>query len=63
MLKTPVEEIAKIAGERIAEGILRVRSGQVKIDPGYDGVFGTVKIWSFDKAQDKPEKQKQMSFF
>lgn len=63
LLKTPVEEIAKIAGERIAEGIFRVRSGQVKIDPGYDGVFGTVKIWSFDKTQGKPEKQKQMSFF
>jgi PHP family Zn ribbon phosphoesterase len=61
LLKTPIEEIAKIAGEKVAEGILRVRSGQVSIDPGYDGVFGTVKIWSFDKAQDEPEKQ--MSLF
>lgn len=60
LLKTPVAEIAKVSGEKIADGILRVRSGQVFIDPGYDGVFGTVKIWG--KAEEREEK-KQMSLF
>ena len=63
LLNTPVNQIAKISGPKVAEGILRVRSGQVSIDPGYDGVFGTVKIWPLDYARGKPEKRKQMSLF
>jgi len=62
LLKTPIEEIAKIGGERLAEGILRVRSGQVFVDPGYDGVFGTVRIWSLAETQGEPAKE-QMSLF
>lgn len=45
LLTTPLEHIAKVAGERVAEGIGRVRQGKLRIDPGYDGVFGVVKIW------------------
>lgn len=67
LLNTPIEEIAKISGEKIAEGIRKVRGGEISVDPGYDGVFGVVKIWSFDSAQDKGdkenEKKEQMSLF
>ena len=30
----------------IAEGIIRVREGEVFVEPGYDGVYGKVKIFS-----------------
>ena len=30
----------------IAQGIIRVRKGEVKIEPGFDGVFGKVRIFS-----------------
>ncbi len=62
LLKTPIEEIAKIAGEKVAEGIKKVRSGEIVIDPGYDGVFGTVRIWSAS-AGASADKEKQMSLF
>lgn len=62
LLKTPVEEISKIGGEKLAEAIDKVRKGDIFVDPGYDGVFGTVKIWSFDKTQDEPQKE-QMQLF
>ena len=32
-------------GERLSEGIARVRAGEVRVEPGYDGQYGTVKIW------------------
>ena len=63
LLETTLGKIAKISGDKVAEGILRVRSGQVKIDPGYDGVFGTVKIWSERKDIAKTEGQRQISLF
>ena len=64
MVKTLVEEISLIAGTRIAEAIDKVRRGDITIIPGYDGVFGTVKIWGEEEKQILEEKPKeQMSLF
>jgi uncharacterized protein (TIGR00375 family) len=30
----------------IAEGIIRVREGKVQIEPGYDGIYGKIRIFS-----------------
>jgi len=46
LLKTKLEEISRVAGERMAEAVGKVRSGKIVVEPGYDGVFGEVKIWS-----------------
>ena len=45
LLETLLGEIQKIAGEKVAEAIAKVRSGDIFIEPGYDGVFGKVKVW------------------
>ncbi|MCX6791450.1 MAG: endonuclease Q family protein [Candidatus Gottesmanbacteria bacterium] len=45
LLKADHGDIAKIAGERVAVGVDKVRAGDIVIDPGYDGVFGVVKLW------------------
>lgn len=45
LLKTPIIEIEKLSGPKIAEAIRKTRSGDIYIEPGYDGVFGKVKIW------------------
>ena len=46
LLETSIEDIKKIADPQVAEGIFRSRKGEVNIQPGFDGVFGKVKIFS-----------------
>jgi PHP family Zn ribbon phosphoesterase len=46
----PVSAIEKmdapgIPGEKLAEAVFRMRSGQVVIKPGYDGVYGAVRVF------------------
>ncbi len=38
------EEIARVAPPQVADAILQVREGEVEITPGYDGVYGQVRI-------------------
>lgn len=38
-------EIAAAGGERVAEGVMRVRTGRAFIEPGFDGQYGSVRIW------------------
>ena len=41
----PSEDIKSCAGERIAEGIENVRTGNVKRIPGYDGEYGKIELF------------------
>jgi PHP family Zn ribbon phosphoesterase len=45
LLHTTKVAIEKVAGNKVALGIEKARTGDIVIDPGYDGVFGVVKIW------------------
>lgn len=54
LLKISPEDIQKIAGEKVAEGVAKVRNGNIVIHPGFDGEYGIVKIW-----EDKKEEQKK----
>lgn len=61
LLKVPTEDIRKFAGSRIAEGIKKVRAGNIEIIPGYDGEYGVVKIWKEGEDPDKDTEELQMS--
>jgi len=45
LMNVSVSEISKKSSEKIGEGILKVRKGDIVIEPGFDGEFGIVKIW------------------
>ena len=38
-----LDAIAAIAKESVALGVIAAREGRVTIEPGYDGVYGTVR--------------------
>ena len=40
----PLEEIRRYGGELMAEGIRRLRAGEVTLDAGYDGEYGKVHL-------------------
>ncbi len=61
LLHAKISDIAKVGGARLAQGITRIREGNLTIDPGFDGVFGKVSIWSKEEKITSP-KTPQLQF-
>ena len=53
LLKVPKANIASQAGEKVAEGVDKVRRGDIVILPGFDGQYGIVKIWQNEALSQK----------
>ena len=54
------DALSKVVDEKIAEAIVRVREGQVKVIPGYDGVYGKLVIFEGNFAEEPvPERVQQ----
>ena len=63
LLDAPIEKIESAASASVAEAIKRVRAGQLHIEPGYDGEYGTVHVFSpEDRRQFEPAAE-QASLF
>lgn len=56
----PVEDIRRAGGYLVAEGIRRLREGRVERRPGFDGEYGTIKLFESGEIQ-TPDGQ--MSLF
>jgi uncharacterized protein (TIGR00375 family) len=56
------ETLVSVADEQIAEAIVRVRGGNVRIAPGYDGVYGQIGIFE-DQFGEKvsPQRVQQLN--
>lgn len=55
----PLEEIRSLSGQLISEGIGRLREGRVERIPGFDGEYGTVKLF---EAEEIENTDGQMNF-
>ncbi len=56
----PLEEIQQAGGPLLAEGIRRMRTGELTIDAGYDGEYGVVKLF---EAQEREVSAAQLGLF
>jgi DNA helicase-2/ATP-dependent DNA helicase PcrA len=60
LLDCPIKDIQAAAGDVLAEGILRMRQGKIAIAAGYDGEFGTIKIF---ETGERERIEQQMVLF
>lgn len=60
LLKSSYEDIERVGGKVVAEGVSKVRRGDIIVEPGYDGVYGVVKIWH-NKNEEKKKEEKSGS--
>jgi PHP family Zn ribbon phosphoesterase len=44
LLECALDDLAADTPDRVVEGIAKMRSGDITIEPGYDGVYGKVEI-------------------
>jgi len=60
LLNVSRQDLEVVTLPEIAEGIIRAREGKVYIEPGYDGVFGKIRIFS---KGEKKELSRQKTLF
>jgi PHP family Zn ribbon phosphoesterase len=44
LIKAKAADLEKVAGEGLARAILQVRTEDIHVEPGYDGVFGKISL-------------------
>ncbi|MFH1832929.1 MAG: endonuclease Q family protein [Candidatus Levyibacteriota bacterium] len=59
LLTTPIQDLEKAQGPKIAEGVAKVRKSDIVIEPGFDGEYGKVKIWGEKKSAENRNGEKE----
>lgn len=60
LLEADMQQIENVADPLVAEGIRRVRDGELNIEPGYDGVFGIIEVFTDKERTQFQPKQKSL---
>ncbi|MBU4283692.1 MAG: endonuclease Q family protein [Nanoarchaeota archaeon] len=60
LLNLPLDKLKKITNEKIAEAIINIRNGKIKIQPGFDGEYG-YPLFSDKDVKEEVVELKQVS--
>jgi uncharacterized protein (TIGR00375 family) len=63
LLRKSYEEIEKNGGRNLRDAIEIIRERKVYVDPGYDGVFGIVKIFNDQNEKEADKQETQPTLF
>lgn len=55
--KIPIEDIKKAGFGDMSHVIMRMRKGDIYIEPGYDGVYGTITLFKNQEERSKLNNQ------
>jgi uncharacterized protein (TIGR00375 family) len=62
LLGASKEALSEVVDEKIAEAIVKAREGQIKVRPGYDGVYGQPTILNeLQMEKNSPQRVQQMN--
>ncbi|NIV93159.1 UvrD-helicase domain-containing protein [candidate division KSB1 bacterium] len=56
----PLDDLERLEGSLLGEGIRRMRSGEIHVAAGYDGEYGTIRLFNED---DRTRFSTQLGFF
>jgi len=61
LLRAPKEDLLRGVSVKIADGIIRMREGKVRIEAGFDGEYGKISL--FGEEEKKKEDDRQLNLF
>ncbi|WP_189169828.1 UvrD-helicase domain-containing protein [Pilimelia anulata] len=62
LTSVPLDEVGRAGGELLGEAIGRLRRGAVHRTPGYDGVYGVIKVFAPDELRRETAAQAEALF-
>lgn len=63
LTRAPLDEIGRVGGELLAEGIGRLRRGDVRRVPGFDGEYGVITLFDPDELHSTGGKAQAETLF
>ncbi len=67
LLEAPIERLKEFSDEKIADAVIKIRNGEIKIKPGYDGEYGYPVFNGEEKSNEElsgyVDKQKSLADF
>jgi PHP family Zn ribbon phosphoesterase len=62
LLNAPIEQIEAECGEEIAGAVRNMRNKDIKVEPGYDGEYGRIKLFP-QKKREELKTRAQITLF